>query len=426
MTNLRDACSRKSSFARFRRQANVVFSASRSTGARWICCQLGAREHYAVPRALHRYGALEHLLTDSWLLPKNPLSKLRPSLHARFHDELAAANVYAANVGSIAFELGAKFAGHSDWTQIIARNKWFQQVAVARLSRIEASYTVMAYSYAAREIFRLARRRGWRTVLGQIDPGPSEERIVARLCDENPTLLGDGDRPPSQYWADWREECALADRIVVNSLWSQSALIAEGVPAAKIRLVPLAYDEPHTVAPFRREYPPAFSQSRPLRVLFLGLINLRKGIGPLLDAIRLLQGEPVEFWFVGGIQVRIPADLRDNPQVRWLGPVSRADTGQFYRDADVFLFPTFSDGFGLTQLEAHAWRLPIIATKFCGNVVQDGISGWLLTEITPSSIAAAIRRCLVEPARLQEFSSNAAPQQFGLEWIGKQWLCVFE
>jgi len=117
--------------------------------------------------------------------------------------------------------------------------------------------------------------------------------------------------------------------------------------------------------------------------------------------------------------------LRDNPHVRWLGSVSRADTAQFYRGADVFLFPTFSDGFGLTQLEAQAWRLPIIATKFCGDVVKEGITGWLLTELTPSSIAAVIRRCLAEPTRLQEFSVNTVREQFGLEVVGKEWLRVF-
>lgn len=409
-----------------RREPKVAVFASRGTNGRWICCQLGAREHYAVPRALHRHGALEHLLTDAWVGSKNPINKLRPSLRARFHADLATANVHAANVRSLAFEVGARLAGHSDWTQIIARNEWFQRMAVARLSRIEGSFTVMAYSYAAREIFRLARDRGWRTVLGQIDPGPLEERIVAQLCEENPALLGGGDRPPSQYWVGWREECALADLIVVNSLWSQSALLSEGVPAAKIRVVPLAYEEPQTLAPYQREYPSSFSRSRPLRVLSLGLVNLRKGIGPLLGAIRLLQGEPVEFWFVGQIQVTIPADLRDNPQVRWLGSVPRADTAQFYREADVFLFPTFSDGFGLTQLEAQGWRLPIIATKFCGDVVKDGISGWVLTELTPSGIAAIIRRCLVEPTRLQEFSANAIPKQFSLETVGRQWLRVFE
>jgi hypothetical protein len=31
---------------------------------------------------------------------------------------------------------------------------------------------------------------------------------------------------------------------------------------------------------------------------------------------------------------------------------------------------TFSDGFGLTQLEAQAWKLPMITTRFCGEVVD--------------------------------------------------------
>ena len=75
---------------------------------------------------------------------------------------------------------------------------------------------------------------------------------------------------------------------------------------------------------FRRKYPAKFTFSRPLRVLFLGQINLRKGIGPLLDAVRALRGEPIEFLFVGPIQISIPPDLRDDRQVRWVGSVPRS------------------------------------------------------------------------------------------------------
>src|SRR5207249_3038181 len=111
---------------------------------------------------------------------------------------------------------------------------------------------------------------------------------------------------------------------------------------------------------------------------------------PLLDAIRSLRGEAVEFWFVGPQQVPVPVDLQDNPQVRWFGPVRRSEASRFYREADVFVFPTFSDGFGLTQLEAQAWKLPIIATRFCGNVVINGHNGWLLGDITSSEIYRTI------------------------------------
>jgi glycosyltransferase involved in cell wall biosynthesis len=398
------------------------------TKTRWICCQLGAREHYAVARALHQRNALDLLLTDAWVRPGNPLGSLKPSLRGRFHPDLATAKIYAPNLGSLAFELCAKLAGFRNWRGIVARNDWFQKVAVTRLSKIEsADRTLMAYSYAGLEIFRLARARGWRTVLGQIDPGPPEERIVARLYEKDPNYRGQWERPPPRYWADWREECTLADRIVVNSIWSEAALVAEGVPSAKIKVVPLAYDEPKAVAMFRREYPAVFSPSRPLRVLFLGQVNLRKGIGPLLDAIRLLRGEPIKFTFVGPIQVSIPTDLRDDPNVCWVGSVPRENTAQFYQEADIFLFPTFSDGFGVTQLEAQAWKLPVVATKYCGDVVEDGRNGLLLREVTGCAIAASIRRCLAEPIRLREFSANSTIiAQFGLARVAEQWLNLFQ
>jgi glycosyltransferase involved in cell wall biosynthesis len=162
-------------------------------------------------------------------------------------------------------------------------------------------------------------------------------------------------------------------------------------------------------------------------VLFLGQVNLRKGVGPLLDAIRLLSGEPIEFTFVGPVQIAIPADLRNSRQVHWHGPAPRPATGQFYKNADVFLFPTFSDGFGLTQLEAQAWKLPVITTRFCGEVVEHGRNGWILPEITPQSIADMLRECLRDPARLQSASDlSGIDEKFGLVEVGREWMKVFE
>lgn len=39
----------------------------------WICCQIGAREHYTIPRALHQQRKLSHLITDAWVNPSSPL-----------------------------------------------------------------------------------------------------------------------------------------------------------------------------------------------------------------------------------------------------------------------------------------------------------------------------------------------------------------
>ena len=362
----------------------------------WVCCQLGAREHYAVPRALQRSNLLRELITDLWIRPGSALRSLRSSLAGRFHPSLSSANVTGMNLGALAFEFCANVRRMTDWTLITRRNDWFQRSAVNQLPPNPNNLTVFAYSYAAEGIFRVARERGWRTVLGQIDPGPAEERIVAKLSSQH----SNGWQPaPAEYWERWRNECDLADRIVVNSTWSREALLSEGIAAEKIRVVPVAFESPSQS--FKRSYPAMFTSERPMRVLFLGQINLRKGATQLFDAIKHLSGDPIEFWFVGPAQVDLPKEAK------WFGVVPRNDVSHYYRDADVFILPTHSDGFGLTQLEAQSWKLPVIASRFCGDVVRDDFNGLILDEVSGDAIAAALRELLRAPETLHAMSENS-------------------
>jgi len=337
----------------------------------------------------------------------------------RFHPGLAGARVVAPNIPALTFELKASLARENGWTLISRRNEWFQKQAVGQLAHNRnGNHTVFAYSYAAKAIFEFARERGWRTVLGQIDPGPAEERIVAGL--QSPISHTHWEPAPKSYWENWRDECSLADQILVNSNWSKEALIAEGVAAEKIRMIPLAYEATNDTSSFRRHYPRAFSAERPLRVLFLGQVNLRKGVAQLLEAVKLLKGEHVEFWFVGPMQIRVPQDLKLHPQVRWFGVARRVSVESYYRDADVFILPTLSDGFGLTQLEAQAWKLPVIASRHCGEVVRDGFNGVVLEEVSGAAIAEAIRGFLKSPERLSAMSvRSGVDERFSLAMLAR-------
>lgn len=372
---------------------------------KWICCQIGAREHYAVPRALQLTDLLDEFITDIW-----------SSFTSRFHPSLASAQVTAPNVAALTFELKAYVTRANGWNLIRKRNEWFQQRALEKLQKQPANgaRTVFAYSYAAERIFKFARERGWRTVLGQIDLGPADERIVARLHEKQ-----NGWEPaPAEYWDRWRTECALADQIVVNSAWSRDALLGEGVAAEKIRVVPLAYEPPHESKLFQRNYPNAFTSARPLRVLFLGQISMRKGVWPLLDAVKLLADQNVEFWFVGPMQVNVPAELRAHPRVKWFGVAPRVEVDKYYKEADVFVFPTFSDGFGLTQLEAQSWKLPVIASRHCGEVVRDGANGVILEEVSAQAIANVLLEFLRSPELLKAMSQNSGvSERFSLKTL---------
>lgn len=327
------------------------------------------------------------------------------SAAGRFHPGLSSARVTAPNAAALTFAMRSGIAGARGWNLINKRNDWFQRSVVTQLTRREDSsgpLNVFAYSYAAEGIFKFARERGWRTVLGQIDPGPAEERILAKLHNGR----RNGWQPaPAEYWKQWRRECELADRIVVNSNWSCDALLGEGVAAEKIRVIPLAFDPPAESHSFARSYPDAFTSERPLRVLFLGQINLRKGAPQLFEAVKLLVNEPIEFWFVGPLQIDIPPGVKD--RIKCFGVAARSDVARYYRDADLFILPTHSDGFGLTQLEAQSWKLPVIASRYCGDVVTHNVNGLILDGVSGPTIAETLRQLLRAPECLQTMSDNS-------------------
>jgi glycosyltransferase involved in cell wall biosynthesis len=238
---------------------------------------------------------------------------------------------------------------------------------------------------------------------------------------------------PPEYWALWREECKLADRIVVNSEWSREGLIRGGVSAEKISIIPLAYEAPAAFAEApaaknvrcARIYPAHFTHERPLRVLFLGQINLRKGVARLLEAARILRDEPVEFWMVGPVETTHASPIGNAGRVKWFGPVTRSQATEFYRDADVFILPTLSDGFAITQLEAQAHGLPLIVSRRCGEVVQDNVNGLLLDNPSVEAIESAIRFCLENPNELAGFSRcSTVGESYSVARLGERLFAV--
>ena len=413
----------------------------------WICCQIGAREHYAIPRALSNINQLNCLITDSWVssksiinkLPDNILKNLKERYHPdlaqsrlknlkeRYHPDLAQSRIFSFTESLIAFELQQQCFKTKGWKPIIARNDWFQKKTVNLLKKQPSISTkqspicIFAYSYAALEIFRYAKSQGWHTILGQIDPGITHENIVLREYSKYPEYESYTKKVPSYYWENWHQECALADQIVVNSSWSSTALQKVGIDRSKIKIVPLAYERLNQSKLFQRQYPLSFSDHRPLKVLFLGNVVLNKGILYLLQAIKLLRNQPIEVNIVGSIGISQPSP-QEYPNVKWIDSVPRSMTADYYQEADVFIFPTLSDGFGLTQLEAQSWQLPIIASQFCGEVVQDGINGLVLPAVTGETIAQALKFCLQHPQELQMFAENAQKtcDQFSLSNLQKE------
>jgi len=365
---------------------------------KWTAIQLGSREHYAIPVALHASGRLDCCITDTWLSASAAavFRPVLPSFAGRRREALPDGKVRSNTTGRLFTDFWLRQQRKSAWSTILERNEWFGAWAAAESAHIGSS-VVFSYSYTARLPFAEARRRNARCILGQIDPGPREQEFVEEQTTAYRHLAPPNDKIPDLYWQQWREEVELADRIVVNSPWSAQLLVEAGVDAAKLVEIPLVYESGGSMehGPDGVALPPQAKRAergagKRLQALFLGSVILRKGVGQLFDAIRMLRNEPVDFTFAGPVGVRIPNEISNLPNVRFRGPVDKATAEALYRESDVFLFPTLSDGFGLTQLEALGHGLPVIASNYCGQVVENRVNGLVLPEVTAEAVAACV------------------------------------
>ena len=123
-------------------------------------------------------------------------------------------------------------------------------------------------------------------------------------------------------------------------------------------------------------------------ILYVGHIRHTKGINEILDASKSFKN--INFLLAGPI---VDKDLEvklDN--VSFLGPKKREEVKELYKECDVFLFPSYTEGFSLSVLEAMACGLPIIATDVGANkeTILDG--GVIVKTQDSNSIVDAINK----------------------------------
>lgn len=382
----------------------------------WLCSQLGSREKYAIPRALTLSRQLDTLFTDMWIKPAGLVQRFNNRAVGRFHDELAKQQIVHFNRQFLARRIAQKVFKNS-----LEEDLLYDQLVASKLRRYVRKDigNIFGYSYTSRLTFIRAKELGLKTVLGQINPGPAEAEIVTQAFRHYMNGRYKPHVPDEAYWGRWREEIQHADIVVVNSVWSKQLLLKEGVVDEKILVIPLAYEATER-RPFR-VFKKTFSQTDPLNLLYLGGIGIRKGFHVLTAAMKEMSKWPVHLHVVGALKG--PEELLKNlpGNVTVYGAVPQHQVAEFYKKADVFIFPTLSDGFGLTQLEAQAYKLPIIASRFCAPVVTDSVNGIVLPMVEVASIVAAIEEILDTPNLIELFSGQSiALEEYSISNLSKR------
>jgi glycosyltransferase involved in cell wall biosynthesis len=379
---------------------------------RWIVAQEGSRQTYAVPIAFFRLEMLRLMYVDIWCswgrswLRRGP-AKVR-ALATRFHPEIPSDHIVSftgpATLWRAAQNLRRRKLSRREMSdEFCSFGRWYARQVGRHLSRFDLdpeSDRFLGFNSNCLETLELLKDRQIFTVLDQVDPGLVEENIVLEEAERWPRWEGIPGRMSPDYWDRVKAEWAAASLVLVNSNWSRDALVQQGVPAQKIIIVPLAIDlkAEHELKPV--------NPKGPLKVLWLGSVILRKGIQYLVEAARKLERHQVEFLLAGPLGISDEAVRSFPANIKVLGRITRDQLSAYYRQAHLFVLPTLSDGFAITQLEAMAHGLPVVTTPHCGNVVTDGVDGFIVPARDSQALADAIARLDADRDQLYAMSCN--------------------
>jgi glycosyltransferase involved in cell wall biosynthesis len=243
------------------------------------------------------------------------------------------------------------------------------------------------------------------------------------------TLHGPADLYEPYRWA-LAEKTARAKFVSVISHYARSQLMFFSDPEHwdKIRIIhcgvtpdrydPALYDNAETpiTIPTRHD--------SEIRLLFVGRLAPVKGLRVLLQALEALRVDLPQLHLVlvgdGPDRANLEAAAADlGDRVSFTGYLSQDQVAHAMQAADIIVLPSFAEGVPVVLMEAFASTKPVIATQVAGvgELVEDGVSGFLVPPGDMDTLAARIRTLAGDPelrARMGQHGAQTVKRDFDI------------
>jgi glycosyltransferase involved in cell wall biosynthesis len=277
---------------------------------------------------------------------------------------------------------------------------------------------VYAYEDGALESFKKAKSLGLLCVYDlPIAYWETGRQLMLEEAERMPRwakTLGGGIKDSDAKLERKVRELELADVIVgpghfvMNSLpsWSKNKKIVMapfGSPENKSENKPKEYNN---------------SAERPLRVLFVGSMGQRKGLGDLLSAMKLLNTKSVELVVMGSLLAPLAFYKEEFGDFIYEPPRPHSEVLKLMASCDVFCLPSIVEGRALVMQEAMTQGLPIIITRNTGgeDLVKDGETGFIVPIRSPEIIAEKIQWFLDHKDKIPEMGISARNHAESYTW----------
>ena len=239
-------------------------------------------------------------------------------------------------------------------------------------------------------------------------------------------------RSAERMAATARELTKNAKRILVPSEFVGAEVVLHfGVWPAQVTVTPLGCDH------LARALPPGgFPPAKEPYVLTVARVDNRKNHVRMLAAFERLVKEGLPHrWVIAGPRghgaEHFERALSNSPasgRVEWRRDVSEAELPQLYAQADLFLFASLGEGFGLPPLEAMVAGAPVVTSSITSLPEVCGDAAWYVEPTDPERIFEAARRLLVERELRSELvtKGRARARQFTWRETARQTLLAYQ
>jgi glycosyltransferase involved in cell wall biosynthesis len=203
---------------------------------------------------------------------------------------------------------------------------------------------------------------------------------------------------------------------ICPSATSAAAVAAYGMAAARIAIVPPGLDRP--------DRPSVPRGDRPVRLLSVGTVTPRKGHGLLVEALRDVVAPPWHLTIIGSLE-RDPVTVLElrrtidrtglGDQIILAGEYPPERLRNAYADSDLFVLPSWHEGYGMVFAEAMIRGLPILATT--GGAIPETVpetAGILVPPGDRGRLTAALSRLIGDDALRRSLGRGARAATAGL------------
>ncbi|MEI8242428.1 MAG: glycosyltransferase [bacterium] len=184
---------------------------------------------------------------------------------------------------------------------------------------------------------------------------------------------------------------ARTDELRVPSMAYIKHLTRQGMDPQRMKLFPRGLDQsftvldPQTLEAVRKRW---FADGRPT-LLYAGRLGQEKNLGLLLHLLPALRARGLDVRIVlagdGPARDALQKQAAESPDIVFAGRVERSVLRAFYALADIFVFPSTTDTFGMAVLEAQAFGLPAVVADAGGppEIVRQGRTGYAVAPDDP-------------------------------------------